>query len=419
MNTFRKLSAAIATSALLLQSTVSIAAADTTPTVTGHDTTLVISGNGAYSDNDIDVDKTNFTTVTQSNTANVSNYVSGTASTGGNDANYNTGGDVAIVTGDAKSDVSVSNELNSNKADVNTCDCDGDVKVKIAGNGAWSDNKVDLDTKNVTTVFQTNDAYVTNYIDADAKTGGNDANGNTGGDVTILTGNAKTNVDVSTTANANIATVGGGTGDGNSLKAIISGNGAYSDNDIYLDFIRDTLLVQDNYANVYNWVDADATTGWNDANYNTGGDVAIKTGDAKAYVDIDNLLNFNSADLDCGCALGGKFAIKGNGYNSDSKIDLDRTDVVKAFQDNVDWTWNDADADAKTGKNDIKYTTGEADSDPLILTGDATQNVSVDNASNMNVFGSGVTHHFPEIDVDFDFDFSGFWMWLTHHQSSN
>lgn len=412
MNTIsRKLTTAIATSAILLQLTVPLVAASA-------DTTYTVSGNGAKSDNTIDVNSNNTTVVTQNNSANVNNNVSGSASTGGNDANYNTGGDVAILTGDAKSSVSVSNELNSNRADVNSCDCDGDVKLNISGNGAYSDNKVDLDKYNTTDVFQTNDAYVSNYVDADAKTGGNDANENTGGDVTIITGNAKTDVDVSTAANANVANVGGGSGHGNDVEAIISGNGAYSDSDIYLDLIRDTTLVQDNYANVYNWVDADATTGWNDANYNTGGDVAIKTGNAKAYVTVDNLLNFNAADLDCGCLLGGKYAINGNGYDSDNKIDQDSSDIVAAFQDNEDWTWNDVYADAKTGKNDINGSTGEANSDPVIITGDAKQDVSVDNASNMNVFGSGVTHHFPELNVDFDFDFSSLLVWFTHHQSN-
>jgi hypothetical protein len=409
MNTIsRKLTTAIATSAILLQMTV--------PLVAAADTTYTVSGNGASSENKIDVENNNDTVVKQTNTSNVTNNVSGSASTGGNDANYNTGGDVAILTGDAKSSVSVSNELNSNRADVESCDCDGDVKLNISGNGAYSDNKVDLDKTNNTEVFQTNNAYVKNNVSTDAKTGGNDANGNTGGDVYVQTGNAKTNVDVSTAANANVANVGGGTGHGNDVEAVISGNGAYSESDIYLDLIREVSLVQDNDANVTNDIDADATTGWNDANYNTGGDVAIKTGKAVASVAVDNMVNFNAADLDCGCALEGKYAINGNGYDSDNKIDQDASDVLEAFQENEDKTWNDINADAKTGKNEIKKSTGEANSDPVIITGDAHQDVTVDNASNMNVFGSDV--HLPEVDVDFDFDFSSLWIWFTHNQSN-
>ena len=409
MNTIsRKLTTAIATSAILLQLTV--------PLVAAVDTTYTVSGNGASSDNKIDVEKNNNTVVTQSNNANVTNNVSGSASTGDNDANYNTGGEVAILTGDAKSSVSVSNELNSNQADVNSCDCDGDVKVNISGNGAYSDNKVDLDKNSNTSVFQDNHAYVTNNVDADASTGKNDANGNTGGDVTVITGNAKTDVDVSTKANANVANVGGGSGHGNDVEAIISGNGAYSDSDLYLDFDREVALVQDNYASVTNDVDADATTGWNDANYNTGGDVAIRTGKAEANVAVDNLLNFNAADLDCGCVLGGKYAINGNGYDSDNKIDQDSSETVAAFQDNEDNTWNDVYADAKSGKNEIKGSTGEANSDPVIITGAAKQDVTVDNASNMNVFGSDV--QIPELNVDFDFDLSSLWILFTHNQSN-
>ena len=401
-----KIATAIATSALLLQAVAPLAYAETTVT---------LSGNGSSSDNDANVSQNNTTNVVQTNNANVSNYVSGTASTGGNDANDNTGGDVAIRTGDAQSSVNVSNTLNKNVADVNSCNCEGDTTVTIEGNGSRSDNDVRLYKNSDINVFQTNNASVYNSVDADAKTGDNDANRNTGGDTTIYTGDASTNVSVSTTANANLARVGGGNGNGGEVNAIIDGNGSYSDNDIYLNLDRDITLVQDNYAWVYNWVDANANTGYNDANDNTGGDVAIRTGDAQAWVGVDNLVNFNSADVDCGCVFDGKFKIEGNGYDSDNDIRAHLNDTQNLFQDNYNWTDNYVDAHAKTGDNDARRNTGPVHSpDPVvIITGDANQGVSVQTTANKNVIGSD-SFHLPD-GVEFDFDFNGLWDWWFLH----
>src|SRR3990172_10232018 len=84
-------------------------------------TTIVISGNGAGSDNSAVVTQTSVTTVTQSNEAEVTNNVEAEAETGENEANFNTGGDVTISTGAASATAVVTNELNSNAAEVECC----------------------------------------------------------------------------------------------------------------------------------------------------------------------------------------------------------------------------------------------------------------------------------------------------------
>src|SRR3989344_8395381 len=81
-------------------------------------TTIVISDNGAGSNNAALVDQSSVTTVTQSNQAYVTNDVEAEAETGGNKAKFNTGGDVTISTGDATTTAVVTNELNSNVAEV-------------------------------------------------------------------------------------------------------------------------------------------------------------------------------------------------------------------------------------------------------------------------------------------------------------
>lgn len=382
-------------------------------------TTIEISGNGASSDNDAQAVVSSTTTVVQSNNANVTNYVNADSDTGNNDANYNTGGDVSIETGDATTDVDVSNHLNKNSAEVNCCEV-GDTDVLISGNGAESDNDVKLAQTSETEVFQNNNARVDNRIDADSDTGKNDANSNTGGSVSITTGDATTMVDVSTMANANIANISSD-GEGNgSLSARILGNGAKSDNYIELELERSNLLVQENFANVDNYIYADADTGKNDANYNTGGDVSIETGDATVDVEVDNMVNFNWADLDCGCLLDVLAKIAGNGYNSDNDIKAKLTDTREVFQDNCGkdnfrWDWergskkceldNHVDADSDTGKNDADKNTGRPDGDPSIETGDADSNVDIENSGNVNMLGADNGFEFPEFDFNLNFTF--------------
>ena len=194
-------------------------------------TTIVISGNGAGSDNTAVVSQTSVTTVTQSNEANVTNQVEAEAETGENEANFNTGGDVTISTGAASATAVVSNELNSNAAEVECCPT-GPVDVEISGNGAFSDNQVQLGLTSVTTLDQSNSARVYNEVELDAETGENEANLNTGGDVTIMTGKANASAVVSTHANENWAKIapafGGSESSAVSLR--ILGNGAGSTN---------------------------------------------------------------------------------------------------------------------------------------------------------------------------------------------
>src|SRR3990170_2954838 len=223
----KKFATAIATGALLLNTALPAFA----------DVTLEITGNGSDSYNKADVDIDQTTVVDQSNTANISNTVNASADTGKNDANRNTGGSVSIDTGDASTTVGVTNEVNSNVAEVQCCE--GDVDVLISENGDNSTNKayvdVNQDQGSGTFVLQSNTAKIDNDIDADSNTGKNDANRNTGGDVSITTGEAEVLVGVSNEANANWARVSGNDS-GATLSARILGNGADSYNKIKLNY---------------------------------------------------------------------------------------------------------------------------------------------------------------------------------------
>ncbi|MDD5702820.1 MAG: hypothetical protein PHU23_12315, partial [Dehalococcoidales bacterium] len=284
-------------------------------------TTLILSGNGSSSDNNADVNLNSTTTVVQSNQADIENDVDIDADTGGNSADDNTGGEVDLETGDITTQVGITNAANSNVAEVEECDCEGDVDVLISGNGTYSDNTVDLDKKSSTTVFQDNNADVDNDVDVDADTGDNSADDNTGGSITLKTGDVDVkSIEITNALNTNSALVGGG-GSAGDLSAWIIGNGSHSDNDIDLLLDRSVTLVQANEADVDNDVDVDADTGDNTADDNTGGEVDVETGDVDVKVGLDTMANFNWAEVDCPCLFDDVLAkIAENGTESDNDI---------------------------------------------------------------------------------------------------
>lgn len=397
-DTKRKLVTAIATGALLLNAFVPVAFATTT---------IEITGNGVGSDNYANVTQTSNTVVNQTNNATVTNNVNATADTGDNKAKFNTGGSVTVNTGDANVTANVSNTLNSNAAQANCCQT-GNTDVLIDGNGVFSTNTVNLTQNSKTTVTQTNTANVTNNVDANADTGNNNAKWNTGGDVTVSTGNATVNVDVSTQANANWAKVSPAQGSGPStdVSLKILGNGVGSDNFIGATLTKNTTVNQNNSAYVNNDVNANAETGDNEAKFNTGGDVTVDTGNAKVMGDVNNMVNFNWADVNCGCAFGLTAKIAGNGADlfdngphDDNTITAALTSLQSALQGNIANLSNNVDGDADTGDNSAKWNTGDVQGvdDASVVTGDATDNFGTQNSGNSNVLGSVPPLQWPDM----------------------
>jgi len=368
-------------------------------------TTITVSGNGADSQNTSSVSNTQSTTVTQSNDANITNTVHVNSTTGGNTSSDNTGGDTSVSTGNASSDVAVSNDANSNVVSDAGCGCVSNASVVISGNGADSTNTANVTTVNDNAVYQTNDANIHNNVNVGANTGHNKANDNTGGDTSISTGNTNSTVTVNNAANANVASLNSSNTNnaGDGLSATISGNGADSENGIGLSSENSGLLVQANSAYVNNSVYVNAKTGDNSANENTGGnsngDVTITTGSAHANVMVDNMLNFNSADLGNCCLTDGLSAlIKGNGAESDNMIVADFSNDNEAFQTNDGTVHNPVTVDGNTGYNKANENTGGVlGMDPSTSTGNSDAIVSVSTSSNTNAFGNGVTLGLPGI----------------------
>ena len=416
MNKFQKaLASALATGALLVNTVLPVFAT----------TTIELSGNGTNSDNTANVSFTQSTTVVQSNVADVTNDVYADADTGNNNAKDNTGGDVSIETGDADVDVSVENTLNQNSAQVDCC-VGGDTEILISGNGSDTDNDANVTLGNSTSVFQYNYADVDNKVDAYADSGDNDAKDNTGGEVSIETGDAHVGVTLATTANSNSAVIGGSGSQGGSLSVKILGNGTNSDNTINLALADILAIVQSNVADVLNDVYADADTGNNNAKDNTGGEVSIETGDADVDVSIDNEVNFNWADADCGCLLEDLLVkIADNGSDTDNDITaslgsllaVDQFNCGEQHGENGCGLENLVDAYADSGDNDAKDNVGDPGDDPSIVTGDAENDVEIENSGNSNVYGASPEWDFPDWDFNFNFSFdlSDLLDWLSDH----
>lgn len=383
-----RLTTAIATGAVLLNALAPIALAQE----------VIVTGNGASSNNTVNLTSNSTTQVAQTNNATVTNVVNSTSNTGGNNAGFNTGGDVVVHTGNATTNVSVDNAVNKNVASLD-CDCiaGGNTNVTIDGNGALSRNTANVTSNNTVYLGQSNVANVYNGVTANSNSGNNSAGFNTGGDVTVHTGSATTNVGVATAANANFASLGGGSATaGNGSSVVISGNGAgpvgLSSNTVNLTQNSALVLGQSNNANVTNAITANSNTGSNTAGFNTGGDVVVHTSDATTNVGVDNLVNFNAANVDCDCILGGFGLLKiaGNGALSANAINATDNSSTYFGQGNLAALYNAVNDNSNSGSNDVSFNTTKPLGDPTVWTGNSTSNAGVSNAANANYLNNGV-----------------------------
>lgn len=195
MNIKQKIGAALATGALL--------AATFAPSAFAANT-VSIMGNGAFSKNGVAVVSASKNVVKQSSTTAATNNVLSVSNTGGNNANFNTGGSTGIVTGGATTSTTITTTGGGNTNTGGNCGCPtGDTNVTIAGNGAFSWNGALVVSSNKNIVNQSNTTLVTNNVASVSNTGGNDANFNTGGSTGIMTGGASTSTTITTTGGSN------------------------------------------------------------------------------------------------------------------------------------------------------------------------------------------------------------------------
>ena len=255
-----KISTAIATGAVLASSIAPAAFANS----------IEISGNGAFSRNSADVSQESSTRVVQSNDSNISNNVSVSNDTGGNSSSFNTGGDTTIRTGDATSDVRIVNEGNTNVANVQSCGCDSGGSISIHGNGAFSENDVDVDSSHETTYVQRNNQDIDNDVNVDNSTG--NGSYDSGSRVNNYNNFMPYHKDFS--------------------KSYSNKN--YSDNDWWMKHMKD-MYMKDyfnkslSHSNDYNrFMNYNQYPFFHNVGGNTGGDTRVTTGDADSSVSIYN-----------------------------------------------------------------------------------------------------------------------------------
>lgn len=156
----------------------------------------------------------------------------------------------------------------------------------VQGNGAGSNNVIVDKSTTETTVTQSNATVAYTLVVASSNSGGNNANMNTGGDVSIETGKAVTNATVSVTGGNNVATVDDCGCPEGSTDNTIKNNGADSTNKIKDKKSKKTTLGQSNATVAGTGVFAFSDSGNNDANKNTDGSSSVKTKKSKTNVAV-------------------------------------------------------------------------------------------------------------------------------------
>ena len=169
----------------------------------------------------------------------------------------------------------------------------------IDGNGAGSNNTVVSKNKTHASVNQSNDANFHNKISLKSSSGKNKTNKNTGGDVSVGTGDTSSSVDVANQANVNTASDPSKSCcpcQENQGDLTITNNGADSTNKIISKNKCSTNLTQSNDADFTNKVNISSNTGGNSTSKNTGGSVDVTTGSSDSTVTISNSANVNQAN---------------------------------------------------------------------------------------------------------------------------
>jgi len=244
---------------------------------------------GADSTNTIDVDANSTQSIDVENTAAIENNMRVNADTGHNQANRNTGLG-SVTTGDALAALHARNIANVTLAGLGDAWSNVTADLVNGTTGADSTNTIDVTVNDERNVSVANDASVDTTIGAVANTGFNQTNRNTLGGV-ISTGRSILDVVVENLLNQTWI-VGGppNTDPSVNVASANSTTGANSTNSTSVTPTSTTTIDLDNTANVNTDVTADATTGNNEANENTG-DGVISTKKASIDGDLDNTVN--------------------------------------------------------------------------------------------------------------------------------
>ncbi|QQG43318.1 MAG: hypothetical protein HYW45_03925 [Candidatus Daviesbacteria bacterium] len=163
------------------------------------------SSTGADSTNTTSSTVTNDNSVVNNNTSVVTNTIDITGSTGANSASANTG-DGTVGSGSIDGNVEVSSTDNQNTT-LLTDSGSINITQQNTETGSNSTNSSSINVSNINTVTNTNDSVKENNLIVDLSTGGNIADGNSGGS-SITSGDITFNVGVTNVDNINETNIG-------------------------------------------------------------------------------------------------------------------------------------------------------------------------------------------------------------------
>ncbi len=152
--------------------------------------TSQISGNGAESKNEIEINNNCTTYTSQKNKTSADITVNLNGNTGKNTASGNTGGDVSIDTGSVTNTVIASVSGGNNTIDGPNCCCDSknsENGITISDNGANSNNEFETNSTTKVTTKQKTKTWASIGITAKGNTGKNKAKKNTNGTTSVTT----------------------------------------------------------------------------------------------------------------------------------------------------------------------------------------------------------------------------------------
>lgn len=170
-----------------------------------------------------------------------------------------------------------------------------DTIVTIQDNGVKSNNTANVTNTNTVEVNQSNNLTVAVNITANANSGGNKANDNTGGDVSITTGDADATAGLTVTGGVNVANVNS-CGCTDNTTVTVKGNGKKTNNKSIVNNTNTVDANQTSNAVVAGSIKAKSKTGKNKSSGNTNGTVAVNTGNSSSNTTVDvtgpvNVLN--------------------------------------------------------------------------------------------------------------------------------
>lgn len=246
------------------------------------------------------------------------------------------------------------------------------IEVVISGNGAESTNEVAVEQTSEIVIEQTNEANIENEVEVEANTGDNTVSENTGGDVTIDTGDVVAQVVVENAVNDSSVEIECCL---SGVDVIVADNGADSQNTVELEMDGETSVVVQQTANIVNKVSGSANTGDNVAS-NNNGNVTIDTGDIYVSGGVNNgPVNVTHVG---GSSGSGDVSvnISENGADSINSIFLalnNSSDIqISSFFDinnNVAWNLNTGGNEASGNSGDVEIITGDIFFDFFIKNG--------------------------------------------------